>query len=167
METASERSNVQAELIRRHRTTLRTVLSLLAGTVLLSLVAFVATRFLIPRPDPLVHKAWQITVVVFGLGSIVFRRTRFSAMRLRGVGGVGGPIGLLGTLSGTTIQVALIGAVIALIGFIATLMTGNDRYTYGAGLIAIVVLLYCVPTRSSWQRALQQFAPSESPPASA
>lgn len=165
METGIEKSEVQAELNRRHHTTLRIVLLLLAGTVLLSLIAFVAKRFLVPQQDPLVDMAWKITIVIFGLGSIVFRRNRFSAMRLRDVGGVSGPMGLLGTLSGTTVQVAIIGAAIALTGFMATLLTGNDRYTYGAGLIAVVVLLYCLPTRSSWQRALRQFTPDE-PPAS-
>lgn len=43
-------------------------------------------------------------------------------------------------------------------GFIAMLLTGNDFYTYGAGLVGLAVLLYCYPTRSSWVRTLQQFA---------
>ncbi len=160
METTSETSNIQAELVSRHRSTSRIVVSLLVGTVLLSLIAFVGKRFLVPKPDPMVDTAWKIIIVIFGLGSIVYRRTKFSAMRLRDVGGVGGPIGLLKTLAGTTVQVAIIGAAIALTGFVATLLTGNDRYTYGAGVIAIVVLLYCLPTRASWRRALEQFVPS-------
>jgi hypothetical protein len=65
---------------------------------------------------------------------------------------------LLKTLEKTTLQVALIGAALSVLGFVATLMTGNDFYTYGAGLIAVVILLYCYPTRTSWQRTVLRFA---------
>lgn len=159
----TESSDARAELIRRHQSTLRFVLILLGATVLLSILAFIGRRFLVPKPDPVVDAAWKITIVILGLGSIAFRRTKFSTMRLRDVGGVGGATGLLDTLAGTTFKVAIIGVAIALSGFIATLLTGNDRYTYGAGLIAVVVLLYCLPTRSSWERALYQFAPYSTP----
>jgi hypothetical protein len=162
MDPSAGKTDVHAELIRRHASTSRTVLALLAGTVLLSVMAFAGKRFLVPKSNPMVDQAWKITIVIFGLGSIAFRRTKFSAMRLRDVGGISGPIGLLNTLARTTLQVALIGAAIAVTGFVATLLTGNDRYTYGAGVIAIVVLLYCLPTRSSWHRSLQQFAPYSS-----
>ena len=40
------------------------------------------------------------------------------------------------------------------------LVTGNDRYTYWAGLIAVVVLIYCYPGRRSWTRTLQMFVPA-------
>ncbi len=153
----------RSELIRRHQSTLRVVLILLGTTVLLSVLAFILRRFLVPRADPVVDAAWKITIVILGLGSIVFRRTKFSAMRLRDVGGVSGAKGLLDTLASTTLKVAIIGAAIAVSGFVATLLTGTDRYTYGAGLIGVVVLLYCLPTRSSWERTLYQFAPYSTP----
>lgn len=159
----TETSDIRAELVRRHQSTLRVVLILLGTTILLSVLAFIGRRFLVPRPDPMVDGAWKITIVILGLGSIAFRRTKFSTMRLRDVGGVSGAKGLLDTLAGTTLKVAFIGAAIALSGFIATLITGNDRYTYGAGLIAVVVLLYCLPTRSSWERTTYQFAPYSTP----
>jgi hypothetical protein len=159
----TENSDSRAELTRRHQWTLRLVLVLLGATILLSGLAFIGRRFLVPRPDPVVDAAWKITIVILGLGSIAFRRTKFSTMRLRDVGGVSGAEGLLNTLAGTTLKVAFIGAAIALSGFVATLLTGNDRYTYGAGLIAVVVLIYCLPTRSSWERTLYQFAPYSMP----
>jgi hypothetical protein len=151
-------SDVRAELIRRHRSTLRVVLILLGATVLLSVLAFIIRRFLVPTIDSSVDLVWKVLIVTLGLGSIAFRRTMFSTMRLRDIGGVSGAEGLLNTLAGTTLKVAFIGAAIAVSGFVATLLTGNDRYTYGAGLIAVVVLLYCLPTRSSWERTLHQFA---------
>jgi arginine exporter protein ArgO len=152
-----------SELVRRHRSTLRVVLILLGSTVLLSVLAFIGRRFLVPRIDPVVDAVWKITIVILGLGSIAFRRTMFASMRLRDIGGVAGAKGLLDTLAGTTLKVAIIGEATAVSGFVATLLTGNDRYTYGAGVIAVVVLLYCLPTRSSWERTLYQFAPYSAP----
>ena len=159
----TENSDVPAELIRRHRSTVRVLLILLGTIVLLSVLAFILRRFLTPKIDPTVDAAWKITIVILGLGSIAFRRTMFSTMRLRDIGGVSGAQGLLNTLAGTTIKVAFIGEAIAISGFVATLLTSNDRYTYGAGLIALLVLLFSLPTRSSWERAVYQFAPYSTP----
>src|SRR5258707_7477934 len=89
---------------------------------------------------------------------MVWRRTKFSPMRLQDIGALQGSRGLLSTLERTTLQIAFLGAAIATIGFIATLLTGNAFYTYGAGAIAVAVLLYCYPTKSSWNLAIQRFA---------
>jgi hypothetical protein len=78
-------------------------------------------------------------------------------MRLQDITGLTGVTGLLKTLEKTTIQLALLGAAIAIIGFIATLMTGNERYTYWAGAIAVIVFVYCYPTKQSWLRTLYRF----------
>ena len=78
-------------------------------------------------------------------------------MRLQDIAGLQGVTGLLKTLEKTTVQIALLGSAITAIGFIATLVTGNDLYTYWASAIAIVVLVYCYPTKSSWLRALYRF----------
>src|SRR5207244_2672207 len=118
------------------------------------------------QDNPSLDIAVRITILIFGLGSVVLRRTRFSAMRLQDIAALQGISGLLRTLVRTTLQVALLGATMVVFGFIATVMTGNDFYTYGAGLVGFVVLLYCYPTRASWQRAIQKFGPeAESPPA--
>jgi hypothetical protein len=155
-------STVQTELIQRHKSTATTVRSLIVGVVLLSLLAFVGKRFLTPRnsaPDMIVN----IIIVVFGLGAITLRRTRFSRMRLQDIGALEGPTGLLITLERTTLLVALIGAVIALVGFVATLANGSPFYTYQAGVIALAVLLYCYPIQSAWQQAVRRYAPENGP----
>jgi hypothetical protein len=96
------------------------------------------------------------------LGAIAWRRTKFSSMRLQDIGGLSGASGILTTLEKTTLQVALFAASIAAIGFIGTLLTGNEYYTYGSSIIGVALLLYCYPIKSSWLRALLRFAP---PPA--
>lgn len=156
--------NIQSELIRRHKVASTTVAGLLITTILLSIVAFLGRSFLRQQPNPPLDIALRIVILSFGLGSIALRRTKFAAMRLQDISALRGAPGLLSTLEKTTLQVSLLGAAIAAMGLIATLITGNDFYTYGAGLVAVAVLLYCYPTRRSWQRTLQQFAPGSETP---
>ena len=161
METSTQSAaSYASELDRRHKATRTTVISLLFGVVLLCVLAYVTKRFLVPKNNPSLDIAVRITILIFGLGAVALRRTKFAAMRLQDIGGLKGASGLLITLQRTTLQVAGLGIVIALVGFIATLMTANDFYAYGAGLVAVAVLLYCYPTRTSWERALLRFAPS-------
>lgn len=153
--------------MRRHKATATTVGGLMVAAILLALVAYVSKGFLRQQHNPSLDIALRIAILIFGLGSIALRRTRFATMRLQDIGALAGASGLLRTLEKTTIQVALIGAAISAMGFIATLFTGNDVYTYGASLVAVFVMLYCFPTLSSWRRTLQQFAQAPGDPAPA
>ncbi len=158
VKTLSEQlsTNYQPELRRRHRTAALTVKALLALTVALSVAAFLVRNRFSPRENPPLEMALKITIVFFGVGSVVLRRTRFSAMRLQDIAALRGISGLLATLEKTTIQVGLLGGAVAIFGFIATWMTGNAFYSYGAGLVALFVLLNCYPTLSSWQKTAEQ-----------
>ncbi len=147
----------QSELARRHKAAATTVVGLLVATVLLSVVAFLAKPYFTEKPNVVLDMAVRIVILVLGLGAVVWRRTKFQTMRLQDIAGLAGVTGLLKTLEKTTIQLALLGAAIAIIGFIATLMTGNERYTYWAGAIAVIVFVYCYPTRQSWLKALYRF----------
>ena len=159
METSTQSATSDAsEFDRRYKMTRTTVISLLFGVVLLGVLAYVSKRFLIPRNNPSLDIAVRITILIFGLGAVALRRTKFTTMRLQDIGALRGASGLLITLQKTTLQVAGLGTLIALVGFIATLMTANDFYAYGAGLVAVAVLLYCYPTQTSWKRALLRFA---------
>jgi O-antigen/teichoic acid export membrane protein len=159
-------SNYQGELTRRHKTASLTVRVLIGLTIALSLAAFLGRNHFRQQDNPTLDAAVRVSILIFGLGSVVLRRTRFSAMRLKDIAALRGISGLLATLEKTTLQVALLGAAVAVFGFIATLMTGNDFYAYGAGLVGLVVLLYCYPTRTSWQKAVVQFGDTaDGPPA--
>ncbi len=157
----------QDELTRRHRAAARVVRGLFALTLALVAVAFIGKKFIPPRENPPLDIALRIAILIFGLGAIALRRTRFMAMRLQDVAALGGIHGLLVTLQRTTVQVALLGGAIVVLGFIATLMTGNDFYTLGAGLVTIAVLLYCYPRRNAWQRVvhgIQESGDANDPP---
>ena len=139
-----------------------TVAGLIVGVVLLGIVAYLSRSYLTPRPNPTLDMAAKIVILFLGIGSIVWRRTKFAAMRLQDIGGLQGSSGLLKTLEKTTIQIALIGAAIVTIGFICTLLTGDDSYTYQGGAVALVVLLYAFPTKSSWIRVIKSFSEPQS-----
>jgi hypothetical protein len=155
---------VQAELARRHKSAATTVLGLLVASILLSIVAFLARPYFVQKPNPPLDIAVRIVILMIGLGAIVWRRTKFAPMRLTDIVGLGGVTGLLQTLEKTTIQVALFGVTITAIGFISTLVTGNDWYTYWASAIAVIILLYGYPLKGSWILAVRRFTqpPAES-----
>ena len=156
-------ATIQNELIQRHRTAMFCVLGFLALDILLSATAYLAGERIFRPKDPKLAMGLWIAILVCGLGVFVLRRTRFSAMRLKDIAAVKGPSALLKTLQGTTIQVASIGGAIALMGFIAVMISAPFDWTYmlrAAGVSAIV-LIYCFPSRSAWERTLRQLAPPE------
>jgi hypothetical protein len=148
----------QAELARRHKAAATTVLGLIVATVLLAVVAFLARPYLTPQDNSTINMAVRIVILFLGIGAVVWRRTKFQPMRLQDIFGLAGVSGLLKTLERTTIQLAVLGTAIASIGFIATLVTGNEWYTYLASAVAVLVFVYCYPTKSSWLRTLYRFA---------
>ncbi len=154
-------ASVKAELMRRHKSTATTVLSLLVAVVLLSVLAFVSQKFLRQRNNSSLDMAVRISILIFGLGAIALRRTRFAKMRLQDIAAIRGASGLMITLQKTTLLVAMIGVAVALIGFVSTLMTGALLYTYQAGVVAAAILLYGYPVRTSWEQAVQRYSPTE------
>jgi len=164
MQTSNDATaSVQAELIRRHRSTRTTVLSLLIAVILLPVLAFVSQKFLTPRNNPSLDMTVRITILILGLGAIALRRTQFAKMRLQDIAALRGASGLLITLQRTTQRVALIGALIAVIGFVATLMGGTLVYILQAGVVSLAVLLYGYPVRTSWEQAVKQFSARTEP----
>jgi hypothetical protein len=163
--------NIQDELSRRHRAAVTVVAGLLLLTLALILIAFVAHEKLYrPMGSPALPGALRIAILFFGLGAITLRRTRFAAMRLQDIAGVRGISGLLKTLQGTTVQVAMLALAIALMGLIGTILTNNEYEMVRAGLVAIAILLYCYPRRSAWQRVVHGIsetgsADDDAPPA--
>jgi len=153
-------ADVQAELIRRHKSTATTVLSLLVAVVLLSVLAFVSQKFLRQRDSLSLDMAFRIIVPILGLGAIPLRRTRLAKMRLQDIAAIRGISGLLATLQKTALLMAMIGIAVALIGFASTLITGQVWYMYTAAVVAAAILLfYGYPLRPSWEQAVQQYSP--------
>jgi hypothetical protein len=155
----------QAELTRRHKAAATTVLGLIVATILLSIVAYLGQPYFSELESRPIDWGFLILVLILGLGAVAWRRTKFNPTRLQDIAGVAGTSGLLQTFEKTTLQMALLAAAIAVVGFVATLMTGQEFYTYRATAVAILVLAYCYPTKSSWVRAVERYTgdPDEPP----
>ncbi len=125
-----------------------------ALTLLLMVVAMSGYLPHVQSNDLIIKNGLLIAIVLFGLGAVTLRRTRFSAMRLRDIAALRGTTGLLETLQKTTIYVALIGGAIALMAFLISIMSGDGTDMLRLGVIAIAVLLYAYPRRVAWERAV-------------
>jgi hypothetical protein len=124
-------------------------------------VAFIAVAFtgrapVMGRgiPDPMLVGFISILIVVLGVGAVTLRRTRFSAMRLQDIAALRGISGLLATLQNTTIQITLLGGLIAILGFFLMMVTAEPSYMISIGIAALAVLIYCYPRRAAWQRVV-------------
>jgi len=148
---------VLPELTRRHKAAATTVAGLVVATILLAFVAYLGRDYFRDNPNPSINMAARITILILGLGSIAWRRTKFATLRLQDIGALQGPSGLISVLEKTTLQLAMIAAAIVAVGFIATLLTGDGSYTYTGGAIGLVVLLYCYPTKGSWIKTVKRF----------
>lgn len=153
---------IQAELERRHRSATLVVLFFFALDVALVLIAYLSGPRIARRSeDPRLAMGLWIVILVSGLGVFVLRRTRFSAMRLQDIAAVKGISALLITLQGTTIQIASIAGAIGLVGFIITIITGDWWEMLRAAGVSVIVLVYCYPFKSQWNRTVRQLAPAE------
>ena len=154
-------TDIQSELERRHRSATLVVLFFLAFDVLLLVIAYFAGERIFRPANPTIAFGLWLVILVCGLGVFVLRRTRFSAMRLKDLAAVKGVSAMLRTLQGTTIQIASIGGAIGLLGFIITIITGDWTNMLRAAGVSVIVLMYCYPFKSAWQRTLRQLAPAE------
>jgi len=158
MAAGIDTQSLQDELARRHRAASFTVAGFLILALVLLLLAYLAHQSIFRPADPAITMGLWIAILVFGLGAFILRRTKFAPLRLKDIFAVRGPSALLKTLQGTTIECAAIGGAIALMGFIITIRTGDWTDMLRATGVSLVVLIYCYPFRSAWERALIQFS---------
>jgi hypothetical protein len=145
------------ELTRRHRAAATVVSALITLTLALAALAVAGVR---PRGalnfiDQTVYVALWIVILFIGLGAIALRRMRFGALRLETIAAYKGAPALLATLQKTTVLVALFGLVIAVIGYLLFVRSGDAFDMLKAGVIAVAILLYSYPRRAAWQRVLE------------
>jgi hypothetical protein len=154
----------QGELARRHAAASNVVKLVGIFTLLLMLVALSGVLSGVVRFNPTSANTLRFVVVFLGIGALVFRRTRFSAMRLQGIAALRGATGLLETLQTTTIIVAFIAALIAILGLLISIMTSAGTDMLYFGVIAIVVLAYCYPRRAAWAAVVRATVGGEGDP---
>ena len=88
-------------------------------------------------------------------------------MRLQDIAALRGAAGLLETLQTTTVIVALIAALIAVLGLLISVMTGAWTDMLYLGVIAAAVLLYAYPQRAAWNAVVRALAEGDADPVAA
>ena len=154
----------QGELESRHAAAARVVQA--AGLFTLLLMVLALTGVFAGRIgfNPGAANSLRFIIVFLGVGAIVFRRTRFSAMRLQDIGALRGASALLETLQTTTVIVAGIAALIAVLGLLISVMTGAGTDMLYFGVIAAVVLFYAYPRRAAWDAVVRALADGAADP---
>ena len=146
------------ELTRRHRAASLAAQGLITLSLLLVVLAFAGVRLPLGEkvvPPDAYGPLW-IVILFLGLGAVAFRRWRFNALRLQSVAGLGGPTALLATLHKTTLLLAALGFLVALIGFVIYSVWREPTDMLKAGVVAVAVLLYSYPRHSAWRRVLEE-----------
>jgi len=93
-------------------------------------------------------------VIVLAMGVIVLRRVWISAMVMRVATRKGVPA-TLNRLMQMTVVCAALSEIVAVVGFMFFLWTGNYRYSLILCLVSLLLLLYtALPRRGEWDRAV-------------
>src|SRR4051794_15578725 len=127
MDSTQIRTSAQQELVRRHRVAAMITRAFIVLTIALIAVAFTGRAPTMGRGnlDPVFIGFVSITIVILGIGAVTLRRTRFAPMRLQDIAALRGVSGLLATLQSTTIQIAVLGGVMASLGFVLMMRTAE------------------------------------------
>ena len=144
-----------AELARRHRAASLAVQLLVTFSLLLVVLAYAGVRLPLDSLPPVAYGTLWIVILFLGLGAVAFRRYRFNAARLQDVAGLGGPSALLATLQTTTLLLAALAALIAVLGFALYSVWREPTDMLKAGVVAVAVLLYAYPRRAAWRKVVE------------
>ena len=90
--------------------------------------------------------------IALGLLVVALRRFGISLVSRRQAGATAASV--LRKLQGLTLVNAAIGELIALLGFVAFLMTRDFQFCWRLGVVSLAIILYSFPRRAEWARAL-------------
>lgn len=110
-----------------------------------------------PNSGNIVATTLWITILAVALSSFLLRRLIFSSDALRDTMTIEGAHGLLKSLQTKSIAVAFLGVIIAILGFIVTLISGNFTDMLRAAIISAIVIFVVFinfPRKNAWQRLL-------------
>jgi len=97
-------------------------------------------------------------VIVLALGVIVLRRVWMSVL-VRGVAARAGVSAVLNRLVQMTIICAALSEIVAVVGLVFYMLTGNYRYSLILNMVSLMLLFYTAfPRRGEWDRAVSAAA---------
>src|SRR5262245_5534401 len=135
------------------------VASIIVFAFCVSVVVFIVMRRLI-KPAEIVpggerlNNTLSVVVIVLTLGVIVLRRVWMSVL-VMGVAARTGVNAVLNRLAQMTIVCAALSEMVAIMGLISYMLTGDSRYSLILNLVSLILLFYTAfPRRGEWKRAV-------------
>ncbi len=149
MQNSSEQ--LAGELGKRYQTTSLIVVGQIIATLILIAVSWlIAPRIDLDITQQTTDALW-IFIVLTAVGVFLLRRILFNWAKLRNINLTKGVKGLIATLQTYTILLGTLTVVIAIVGFLISVMTGNKFEMFRAGAIALVVFLVIFPRKKMWE----------------
>lgn len=96
-----------------------------------------------------------ITILALAVSAFLLRRAIFASATLRDTATLKGASGLLGSLQTKTVLLAAFGLIIAILGLIVALASGNWTDAVRAAAVASIVLFVNFPRKAAWRRLTQ------------
>lgn len=154
MTELSAETNVELE--KRYRTA-----AFLIFVQIASLSVFVVLAFILEKPESggqiSDSTRWTLWVgaLFAALGSFIIRRMLYRWDRLRDISLLKGISGLIKTLSVNSILLATMAELVAVIGFVISILTADGFEMLRAAVIALVVFIINFPRKSIWEKIVK------------
>jgi hypothetical protein len=149
MQNSSEQ--FAGELGKRYQTTSLIVVGQIVATLILIAISWlISPRVDLDITEQTTNALW-IFVIFTVVGVFLLRRILFNWEKLRNINLTKGVKGLIATLQTYTILLGTLTEVIAIIGFLISVMTGNKFEMFRAGAIALVVFIMIFPRKKVWE----------------
>ena len=139
------------ELEKRYRTTVLIISAQIFVVLFLVAAAFLLGLRLESDLSEQDHTTLWVGVLFIAVGSFILRRMFFTWERLKNVGILKGVSGVLATLQRNSIILSIFGLLVAVIGYVISLLSGSGFDMLRAGAVSLVVFLINFPRKKVWK----------------
>lgn len=144
--------NHRQELQKRYRITAIIVSAqILTMLILIALAWFVTLKSGFDFSASTITALW-VAIVFIAVGTFVLRRILFSWEKLKNTTILKGISGLIAVLQTNAIILSALGELIAIIGFVIAVLSGNKLEMLRAGAVAMIIFLMNFPRRKVWEK---------------
>ncbi|HSK73013.1 MAG TPA: hypothetical protein VK892_15040 [Pyrinomonadaceae bacterium] len=143
---------IQIELDKRYRTAAFVFIAqIVMALVLIAVAWFLAQTSENEATSQSLFTLWLV-ILFIAVGSFILRRALFNWERLSNIAVLKGIPGLLQTLQNNSILLGSLGELIAVIGFLVAILSGDKWEMFRAGAVAMIVFLANFPRKATWQK---------------
>lgn len=156
----TEAEQIRNRVIAAHKTALTLVLAFGMSIVVYAGVGLLVLSMRGSNTRAELPYAFYAAAAILAIGSILVRRAMLNRTRIENVAGARGVEGLIKHLLNTTIIAAAVAEIIGVLALVVAFAGGDRGDVIRLGVVALAVSLYNYPSRSSWQRVVDYFSPT-------